>query len=64
MRGGPATAARSLAYEEADRLYRMALAGMDLTGATDERSRTEILLALGEVQGGPAISRAPGRPSS
>ena len=25
-------AARSLAYEEADRLYRMALAGMDLTG--------------------------------
>ena len=43
-------AARSLAYEEADRLYRMALAGLDLTGATDERSRTAILLALGEVQ--------------
>ncbi len=43
-------AARSLAYEEADRLYRMALAGLDLTDETDERPRTEILLALGEVQ--------------
>ncbi len=43
-------AARSLAFEEADRLYRMALAGMDLAKAHDERSRTEILLALGEVR--------------
>ncbi len=43
-------AARSLAYEEADRLYRMALAGMDLSHDADERSRTEILLGLGEVQ--------------
>jgi tetratricopeptide (TPR) repeat protein len=43
-------AARSLAYEEADRLYRMALAGLEVTDAPDERSRTEILLALGEVQ--------------
>ncbi len=43
-------ASRSLAFEEADRLYRMALAGLDLVDAVDERTRTEILLALGEVQ--------------
>jgi hypothetical protein len=43
-------AARSLAYEEADRLFRMALAGFDLTNSPDEGRRTEILLALGEVQ--------------
>src|SRR5450759_2989730 len=43
-------AARSLAYEEADRLYRMALAELDLTDTADEHTRTEILLALGEVR--------------
>lgn len=43
-------AARSLAYEEADRLYRMALASFDLTDSPDEQIRTAILLALGEVQ--------------
>ncbi len=43
-------AARSLAYEEADRLYRMALAGLDFTDSPDEQMRTEVLLALGEVQ--------------
>lgn len=43
-------AARSLAYEEADRLYRMALAGLDLTDSPDQQTRAEILLALGEVQ--------------
>ena len=43
-------ASRSLAYEEADRLYGMALAGIDLSRAPDQNARTEILLALGEVQ--------------
>lgn len=43
-------AARSLAYEEAARLYRMALAGFSLIDDPDEQVRTEILLALGEVQ--------------
>ncbi|HET6744266.1 MAG TPA: AAA family ATPase [Candidatus Limnocylindria bacterium] len=43
-------AARSLAYEEAVRLLRMAIALMDLGPQPDERLRTEILLAIGEAQ--------------
>ena len=41
-------AARSLAYEEAVRLYRMALAVLDLN-LPDQDTRAETLLALGEV---------------
>jgi eukaryotic-like serine/threonine-protein kinase len=40
-----------LAYEEASRLYRTALDALDLTGAADEKSRCELLLALGEAHG-------------
>ena len=43
-------ASAALAYEEAARLYRMALTVMALGGATDHRARTETLLALGDVQ--------------
>jgi tetratricopeptide (TPR) repeat protein len=49
-RGAAEQAARSLAYEEAARLYRMSLAVLDLSSAPDERLRTEILLALGDVE--------------
>jgi tetratricopeptide (TPR) repeat protein len=44
-------ASSSVAYEEAARLYRMALAVLDLAETPDPESRTEILLALGEVEG-------------
>ncbi len=43
-------AARSLAYEEAARLYRMALAVLDTDDVHDDQSRVETLLALGDVQ--------------
>ena len=43
-------AARSLAYEEADRLYAMALAAIGSFDAPDEEVRTDIFLALGEVR--------------
>ena len=42
-------AARSLAFEEAARLYRMALAVLDLADPPDDETRIETLLALGEV---------------
>ena len=42
-------AARSLAFEEAARLYRMALAVLDITDPPDDETRIETLLALGEV---------------
>ena len=43
-------AARSLAYEEGARLYRMALAVLDIEGLRDDAVRVETLLALGDVQ--------------
>ncbi len=43
-------AARSLAYEEAARLYRMALAVLDADGVADDQARGETLLALGDVE--------------
>lgn len=42
-------AARSVAYEEAARLYRMALVVLDMRGAPDEELRLDILLALGQA---------------
>ena len=48
-RAGDAATA-SLAYEEAARLYRMALGVLDLAGRGDEHHRGEVLLALGDVQ--------------
>jgi tetratricopeptide (TPR) repeat protein len=42
-------AARSLAFEEAARLYSMALAVLDLDGVADDGSRAETLLVLGDV---------------
>jgi len=39
-----------LAYEEAVRLYGMALQALDLKGELDEEMRCELLLALGEAQ--------------
>ena len=43
-------AARSLAYEEAARLYRMALAVLDKDDMHDDQSRVETLFALGDAQ--------------
>jgi tetratricopeptide (TPR) repeat protein len=43
-------AARSIAYEEAARLYRMALAVIDKARVQDDIARVESLLALGDVQ--------------
>jgi len=43
-------AATSLAYEEAARLYRMALTLSELEASPDDRVRTELLLALGEAE--------------
>ena len=43
-------AGRLLAYEEAARLYRMALAALDSKQSADEPTRGEVLLALGEAQ--------------
>jgi tetratricopeptide (TPR) repeat protein len=42
-------ALRLLAYEESARLYQVALDGLDLAAAGDERSRCELLLSLGEA---------------
>ena len=39
-----------LAYEEAARLYATALDALDLSAVADERTRCELLLALGEAQ--------------
>ncbi len=55
-------ASRSLAYEEAARLYRMALALLEAGDAADEETKTEILLALGDTEaraGDVRASRAP-----
>jgi tetratricopeptide (TPR) repeat protein len=43
-------AASSLAYEEAARLYRMALQALELEGSADEHLRGELLLAQGDAQ--------------
>ena len=43
-------ASRSLAFEEAARLYEMALAALDRSGAVDPRLKLNLLLALGEVR--------------
>jgi DNA-binding CsgD family transcriptional regulator len=43
-------AGRLLAYEEAARHYRMALAALELGPPADERRRAALLLALGEAQ--------------
>lgn len=43
-------AARSLAYEEAARLYRMALGVIDQHRTAEAKTRVEILLALGSVE--------------
>ena len=42
-------AGRLLAYEEAGRLYRMALAALESKQSADELTRCELLLALGEA---------------
>ena len=42
-------AGRSLAFEEAARLYRMALAVLDIADGPDDETRIETLLALGDV---------------
>ena len=42
-------AARSVAYEEAARLYRMALGVLDTVEPADEKLRAEILLSLGQA---------------
>ena len=42
-------AARSLAFEEAARLYGMALAHVDRSGNPDQRERLSLLLALGDA---------------
>ena len=42
-------AARLLAYEEAVRLYRMAIEALSARGQVDEEARCELLLALGEA---------------
>ena len=43
-------AARSLAFEEAARLYEMALAAMDRSGRADARVKLSVLLALGDTR--------------
>ena len=48
-----------LAYEEAARLYELALEAFEQAGARDESERAELLLSLGE-----AFARAGDRPSS
>ena len=45
------SAAQSLAYEEAARLYRMALAALDIEPRGDARARLDVLQALGDVEG-------------
>lgn len=44
-------ASRSLAYEEAARLYRVALAALSLEQSSDAATRSQILLALGDAEG-------------
>ena len=44
-------AARSLAYEEASRLYGMAVQALELAGDGDEQTLAALLFALGDVQG-------------
>jgi DNA-binding SARP family transcriptional activator len=48
-RGAGEQAAALLAYEEAARLYRMALDALELKAPPDEVTRCELLLALGEA---------------
>jgi hypothetical protein len=43
-------AVEQLAFEEADRLYGMALEVIELTGAEDETSRCDLLLRRGDAQ--------------
>jgi tetratricopeptide (TPR) repeat protein len=43
-------AARSVAYEEAIRLYAMCLAVMEISGDADPRLRADVLLARGDVE--------------
>ncbi|MDQ3937088.1 MAG: AAA family ATPase, partial [Chloroflexota bacterium] len=43
-------ATRALAYEEAARLFRTALAVLDLQAASDDAARTELLLSLGDAE--------------
>jgi DNA-binding SARP family transcriptional activator/tetratricopeptide (TPR) repeat protein len=43
-------AARLLAYEEAARLYRMAIAALDLSLTAGEETRCDLLLALGDAE--------------
>jgi len=43
-------AAGSLAYEEAARLYRMALQALEVAHSEDEEARGDLLLALGDAQ--------------
>jgi tetratricopeptide (TPR) repeat protein len=43
-------ASRSLAYEEGARLFRMALAVLDMNPTPDQELRTEMLLALGDAE--------------
>jgi tetratricopeptide (TPR) repeat protein len=47
---GAERAAAQLAYEEAARLYRLALRALELGGATDERLLCDLLLGLGDAQ--------------
>jgi DNA-binding SARP family transcriptional activator/tetratricopeptide (TPR) repeat protein len=49
-RGAGDRALALLAYEEAARLYRMALDALELTHPLDERARCELLLAVGEAE--------------
>jgi hypothetical protein len=48
--GAAAVAVRSLAYEEAARLYRMALAMLDAQPLADDETRTELLLSIGDAE--------------
>ena len=61
-------AAGLLAYEEAARLFRMALEALDRDGYRDAAARCELLLALGEVDNRagdiPTARTASGRPQS
>ena len=56
-------ALRSLAYEEAARLYRMALAVLELHAPGDPERRIEMLLRLGEAEARAGTCRPRGRPT-
>ncbi len=43
-------ATRALAYEEAVRLYQMALHALEAEGSPDDRTRAELLLSVGDAQ--------------